>query len=125
MTIEIHEQPDFVEFRVFGSVTSEEIIETSWAYHRKSPRQFCMWDFRQAHVSGFRAEKFCDLATLGAEIATCRGDGARNAILMRSRAEITLASAFSGMANTLTAVENESFLDRDEAVAWLTGRSAE
>lgn len=123
MTIETHEHESFVEFRVFGAVTKEEIVEASWAYHKATPKRLSIWDFTQATVSALRAENFKSLTEKGAEIAAFRGDGARNAILIRNTTDVMLASAFSGMTSAVSRAENEMFLDRDEAVSWLTDDS--
>ncbi|UUX49828.1 hypothetical protein NUH88_20840 [Nisaea acidiphila] len=123
MTIEILERGTFVEFRAFGATTKEEIVQVSWDYHRETPKRLCVWDFRQANVSALKAENFKTLEVQGAEIASFRGNGARNAILLRDTTETVLASAFSGMTNAVSKVENEVFLDRDEAIAWLTDAS--
>lgn len=124
MSIEIHEHGTFVEFRVFGATTIEEIVEVSWLYHRDTPQRLCVWDFREANVSALRAENLGAMSQKGAEIAAFRGDGARNAILLRNTADTMHASAFGGMTNVISRAENEMFLDRGEALGWLTDGKA-
>jgi len=119
--IEIHEQEDLVEFVCEDQVSANEIMGVSAEFHEKTPKKLALWNLLAAKISSFRATEFPRVAEKGAELARLRGEGARNAIVVRTEAERVLLTAYSSTASAVSPVEHAVFLDREEAISWLRG----
>lgn len=125
MPIEIHEHDDLVEFVCRGEVSATEFIAISETYHKNTPKKLALWNLLGVQISSFRAEHFRKVADKGAELGRLRGDGARNAIVVRTSDEHLLLEAYCSTASAVSSVDHEVFLDRDEAIGWLRkGRRA-
>ncbi|UUX49827.1 hypothetical protein NUH88_20835 [Nisaea acidiphila] len=123
MSIEVREHDAFVEFVGSGELSATEIMSVSAAFHSRTPKKLALWNLFDAQISYFKAEYFLQVAEKGAELARLRGEGARNAILVRNEDEGLLLHAYASTASAVSPVLHQVFLDRDDAVAWLRAGS--
>ncbi len=119
MAIKIVDNGDFVEVLGSGSVSPDEVYIAASEYFSGSPKTNVLWNFLNADLSGFSADRFKEVASDSARFAPKRGDGARSAIVVKSKMEYLLMQAYVARASMESPVIFKVFTERESSIQWL------
>ncbi|MEQ8334335.1 hypothetical protein [Nisaea sp.] len=119
MAIEIVDNGDFVEVLGAGFLSPDEVYKAVSDYFLGSPRTNVLWNFLNADLSGFSADRFKDVASDSARFAQKRGGSARSAIVVKSKMEYFLMQAYVARAGAESPVIFKVFTERESSIQWL------
>ena len=121
MAIKIIDNGDFVEVLGSGPLSPDEIYIAVSDYFLGAPKTNVLWNFLNADLSGFSADRFKEVASDSAKFASNRGGDARSAILVKSKMEYLLMQAYVARAGMESPIVFKVFTERDSSIQWLWG----
>lgn len=119
IVMSVDRSADLTEMAVTGEVTVSEILETIEAFYAGGPTRSVLWDFREAALDLAAAREVKPLAQASQRFTAGRVGG-KTAMVFSSKSAYGLGRLFDQLRQVADSpVENRSFRDRAEALAWL------